>query len=1074
MIKLIKEIKEHSKFKRLAAILAGKDAAQATGLWGTSSRYLAAALLGEVSQRIIFVTSRLDEAESAYDEISFLAGGSVSFFPPWDDYPEGEEPLNPEIAHSRLSTIQKLLGAENPMEGIVVTPITALMQPVPSRKKLESGILELGKGRHTPQKEVIEFLADAGFERVYEVELPGQFSVRGGMVDVFSQAADEPFRIEFFGDTVESIRTFSITDQLSERKLEHCKVLALERKDILALQGARKAQSLLSFAGQDSIIVFNETGDIEKSAEEFKRLSLHGESLISYAGIFLESRNFRRLFLSTFEEGLRCPAVHFDVRLLPSFKRDAGEAFAELARLREDCRRMILVCTNEGEKKRLEEMLQQHRPDLRRRADLITGPLRAGFNFADIEMVIVSYDDIFQRYYQRRPARKFIPARPIDSFLELSRGDYVVHSSHGIGRYLGLKVLERDGQKDEFLVIEFAEKTKVYVPASMLRLVQKYVGGKEAPELDKIGGASWTRRKAAVTRAVMDLASDLISIQAERALHRGIAFPPDESWQNEFEASFIFQETEDQLKANEEVKADMETSEPMDRLLCGDVGYGKTEIAVRAAFKAALAGYQTAVLVPTTVLAQQHYRTFTERVADYPVIVDVLSRFKTASEQKKTIEALARGEIDVIIGTHRLIQKDVVFKNIGLLIIDEEQRFGVIHKEYIKQMKKTVDVLTLTATPIPRTLHMALLGIRDISSLETPPRDRLSIHTEVRKFDEGLIREAILRELNRNGQVYYVHNRVYNIKEVADDLERIVPEARIDIIHGQMSEHKMEDVMLEFVAGDIDVLVATTIIESGLDIPNVNTLIIDEADMFGLADLHQLRGRVGRYKHRAYAYLLLPRNRPMTALGRKRLKAIQDFSELGSGYRIAMRDLEIRGAGNILGRQQSGHIAAVGYEMYCQILENATRFKKGQPLAEPAAAHLKLNVKAYIPESYIQGERQKLEMYRKLSRVTSLQQLKDIEGELKDRYGRPPREVKNLIEKSRLSLMARDYRLASIFTQDNVLVITGKDPVLLKKALRRVKTDVRFIDELTVHVVLPGRALSDTDLLRFIKMCLKS
>ena len=522
------------------------------------------------------------------------------------------------------------------------------------------------------------------------------------------------------------------------------------------------------------------------------------------------------------------------------------------------------------------------------------------------------------------------------------------------------------GSCGEFLALEFDEGAKVYVPATKIELVQKYISGSERkPKLSKLGNRTWERKKQIAKAAVQDMATELISMQAIREAKQGIAYPKDSEWQKKFESEFIYQETEDQLQVISDIKNDMESSKPMDRLICGDVGYGKTEIAIRAAFKTVMYGKQVAVLVPTTLLAQQHYRTFLERMADYPVNINVLSRFKTRKEQKEILEDLKEGKVDIVIGTHRLVQKDVTFKDIGLIVIDEEQRFGVAHKEKLKKLRESVDVLTLTATPIPRTLHLSLLGIRDISSLNTPPQDRQSIQTNLLRFDSEVIRNAILHELNRDGQVYFVHNRVKNINRIAETIGKIVPEASITVAHGQMPEGILEKKTADFINGRTDILVSTTIIESGLDIPNVNTIFINEADIFGLADLHQLRGRVGRYKHRAYAYLLLPKNRPVTPEAEKRLKAIIDFSELGAGFKIAMRDLEIRGTGNILGIEQHGHIAAVGYEMFCRLLEIVIRKAKNEPVHDHNDVHINLNLESYLPDNYIPDMKLKIEIYRK-------------------------------------------------------------------------------------------------------------
>jgi transcription-repair coupling factor (superfamily II helicase) len=647
---------------------------------------------------------------------------------------------------------------------------------------------------------------------------------------------------------------------------------------------------------------------------------------------------------------------------------------------------------------------------------LVLGRLRAGFRMVDRGIVVLSDHELFHREDTRQilPRRR-LESRAIDSFLDLTEGDLVVHVSHGIARYRGMHILDKNGQTEEHLILEFRDGVRVFVPASKIDLVQKYVGGSRTePELSKFGGTSWERKKEKVEEAVLDLASDMVELQALRAAQPGITYPADTEWQAEFEAAFPYEETPDQLTTLGEIKHDMERPRPMDRLVCGDVGYGKTELAIRAAFKAADNGKQVAVLVPTTVLAEQHFRTFSQRLAEFPFVVESISRFRSAGEQKRILERLARGGIDIIIGTHRLVSADVRFKDLGLVIIDEEQRFGVEHKERLKRLRQTVDVLTLTATPIPRTLHQSLLGIREISNLETPPRDRLAIETRIVRFDPQLIRHAILRELNRDGQVYFVHNRVHNIHDVADRLQKIVPEGRLDIAHGQMAEHELEHAMLRFVRRESDILVATTIIESGLDIPNVNTIFINQADNYGLADLHQLRGRVGRYKHRAYAYLLLDSEGGVTPTAARRLKAIEEFTELGAGFKIALRDLEIRGAGNILGTQQSGHIAAVGYELYCQLLENAVRRLKNQPLRTHLEVTLDLPWPAVLPRDYVPGQRLKIEVYRRLARIRRIERLEDFRQELRDRFGPPPEAVEWLLRLAELRLLAARWQVATI------------------------------------------------------------
>jgi transcription-repair coupling factor (superfamily II helicase) len=613
-------------------------------------------------------------------------------------------------------------------------------------------------------------------------------------------------------------------------------------------------------------------------------------------------------------------------------------------------------------------------------------------------------------------------------------------------------------------------------------LVQKYVGGaKTEPELSKFGGTSWQNRKARVQEAVLDLASDMIQLQALREAEPGTAFPPDSEWQAEFEASFPYRETPDQLTSIAEIKVDMQRPRPMDRLLCGDVGYGKTELAIRATFKTIDNGRQVAVLVPTTVLAEQHYRTFSQRLAEYPFTVECLSRFRSSGEQKRIVERLKKGGIDIIIGTHRLVSADVQFKDLGLVIIDEEQRFGVDHKERLKHLRQKVDVLTMTATPIPRTLHLSLLGIRDISNLETPPPDRLAIETRIARFDKQLIRHAVLRELNRDGQVYFVHNRVQNIHEIASRLEQIVPEARIAIVHGQMAADELEHEMVRFVRREADILVATTIIESGLDIPNANTIFINQADNYGLADLHQLRGRVGRYKHRAYAYLLLDSDRTVTPNAARRLKAIEEFTELGAGFKIALRDLEIRGAGNILGTQQSGHIAAVGYELYCQLLENAVRTLKQQPLRTPLEVHVDLPWSAYLPRDYVQGQRLRIEVYRRLARVRRLDRLEDFRQEMHDRFGALPEPAEWLLRLAELRLLATHWKIAAIHLEKSAeigssatdVVLGYRNPRRIQALAAQSKGRVRIVDDESAYFRLTAKEMEPLALFAALKSLLE-
>ncbi len=669
----------------------------------------------------------------------------------------------------------------------------------------------------------------------------------------------------------------------------------------------------------------------------------------------------------------------------------------------------------------------------------------------------------------RRRLRRVAPARPIDSFFDLEVGDYVVHTVHGIGRFRGLETIERDGKRDEFLRIEFAERAFVHVPVSQIHVVQKYIGRGRRPKLSKLGSKAWKRTKQRVAEAVSDLAAELLAIQAARATQEGTAYPQDTHWQREFEESFPYEETPDQLAALAEIKRDLCRPQPMDRLVCGDVGFGKTELAIRAAFKVVEYGRQVAVLVPTTVLCEQHEQTFRDRLADYPFVVESLSRFKSPRQQKDIIERTRRGQVDILIGTHRLLSRDVQFADLGLVIIDEEQRFGVEAKERLKKLRTTVDVLTLSATPIPRTLHMALLGIRDISSLATPPADRRAIVTQVRAWDDGLVRRAILRELDRGGQVFVVHNLVRDIEQLANRVRTIVPEARVVVGHGQMKGPQLEAVMLKFLRREADVLVSTNIIESGLDIPTANTIIIHRAERFGLADLHQLRGRVGRSHVRAYCYLLVGQDKPITEQAARRLRAIEQYSHLGAGFQIAMRDLEIRGAGNLLGPEQSGHIEAVGYELYCQLLEQAVRRLRNEPPEQWREVNLELGVAGSIPRGYIHSPRQRMDVYRRLTAARSVSDVASLREDLRDAFGPIPEPVENLLALAEIRVLAQPWKIRSIVRDPPDLIFAIDHLELAHALLAEGPGSPRLPDPRTVHWRLPPRLLEPKRLLDVLR-----
>jgi transcription-repair coupling factor (superfamily II helicase) len=1008
----------------LEALQRGR-AATVDGAWNSSAALVAATLALRAPQTMLVVLAHPRDLDFWIEDIYCFSGLRSHVFPAWDALPTADSVLD-EIGGQRLRLLRQLENETHPPK-LIVTTFQALLQPVPDREQLAKQRRRIRTGANINLEELTAWLVGTGYQRMEAVEVPGEFSRRGGILDVYSPDAEVPYRFEFLGADIESIRPF---DPRTQRSLEDLQAVEVAAAHLQAGQAKHRGH-LVDFLPGKTWTLLVEPGELDEQGKHYLERVPDVSGLFSVQAVFKHLVNFPSIHVSALPVSSTEATCHLRVESVERFSGKVTELREELDRAAANDL-VLIACHNEAEKKRLGEVLQAGQLALSDRLRLVVGQVRAGFrmvqesfsrdapaersaNASRLNVVVLGDHELFLREQARTDLpRRQLEARAIDSFLDLQENDLVVHLSHGIARYRGMQVLDRAGQTEEHLILEFQGGTRVFVPASKIDLVQKYVGGaKVEPELSKLGGTSWQRRKERVEEAVLDLASDMVELQALREAQPGVVFPPDSDWQHEFEAAFPYQETPDQLTSLAEIKRDMERARPMDRLVCGDVGYGKTELAIRAAFKTVDNGRQVAVLVPTTVLAEQHYRTFSQRLAEYPFTVEVISRFRSAGEQKRILKRLAEGKVDIIIGTHRLVSADVQFKDLGLVIIDEEQRFGVEHKERLKKLRQTVDVLTLTATPIPRTLHLSLLGIRDISNLETPPQGRLSIETRIIRYDKQLIRHAILRELNREGQVYFVHNRVHNIHAIAAELHSIVPEARIVIGHGQMHEHELEESMVKFVRRDADILVATTIIESGLDIPNVNTIFINEADNYGLADLHQLRGRVGRYKHRAYAYMVLG-DRPITPTASRRLKAIEEFTELGAGFKIAMRDLEIRGAGNILGTQQSGHIAAVGYELYCQLLENAVRKMKHLPLKTPLEVTVDMPWPAYLPRDYVPGQKLKIEVYRRLSRIRRPDRLENFRNEMRDRFGAWPEPVEWLLRLAELRLLAARWQIGTV------------------------------------------------------------
>jgi transcription-repair coupling factor (superfamily II helicase) len=1052
---LTRAIQRAAGFPEAIAALKVGRAATIDGAWGSASSLVASALALHAPRTLLVVIAHVGDLDDYADDIAGFAGIRPEVFPALER-PLAADAKPDELMGHRLRVARRLALPRPPR--IVLAPIQALLQPVPRPEAIEAASRWVRTGDTMPVDELAGWLLTRGLERVEVVEVPGEFALRGGILDVYPPDAAGPLRIEFFGDEVESIRPFDPGSQRSEGLMEE---VGLTTPIALDPSRPETLGHLADFLPEGSWVVLAELDDLKAQAQLALSRVEDPRGLLTFEACLTRLTRWPSVTLATLAAASLEATCHLRIESVERFSGELAKVKAEL----DDAaagERVLIACHNEGEARRLGELFADTKAALEGRLALTVGHVRSGFHLLDAKTMVLGDHELFARPDQRRPAlRRRYESRAIDSFLDLNEGDLVVHVNHGIAVYRGLRVVDRsDEHGEEQLELEFAEKTRMFVPIAQIELVQKYVGGGTAsPALSKLGGSAWERRKKRVADAVVDLASELLDIQAARASQPGIAYPAEDSrWMSEFEAAFPFQETPDQLTAIESLKKDMAEPRPMDRLICGDVGYGKTEVAMRAAFKAIDAGKQVAVLVPTTVLAEQHHRTFTQRMAEYPFIIEVVNRFRPKSEVRQVLARAAAGGIDVLIGTHRIVQKDVAFKDLGLVIIDEEQRFGVEDKEWLKTLRATVDVLTLSATPIPRTLHLSLLGLRDISNLETPPPDRKAIETRITRWDDDLIRRAIVRELDREGQVYFVHNKVYDITTVADRIEAMVPDARILIAHGQMAGEALEKAMLAFVRHEADILVATTIIESGLDIPNVNTIFIDEADHHGLADLHQLRGRVGRFKHRAYAYLLVEPAKLLTPNAVRRLKAIEEFTELGAGFKIALRDLEIRGAGNILGAEQSGHIEAVGYELYCSLLESAVKTLKGQSTRPAFDASIELAWRAYLPKDYVPAPKLKMELYRRLSRTRSLERLADFRKEMVDRFGAPPPAAENLLAEAELRILAERWQVSRLRIEDGYAVLDYRNRKRID-TLAKLHPDglVRVVDQKAAYVPLPGK-----------------
>jgi transcription-repair coupling factor (superfamily II helicase) len=1040
----------------LAALKNGRSGT-IDGAWGSAAGLAVAALALHAPSTLLCLVAHVGDADDFADDVATFSGLRPELFPAWERLP-GESDRNDEVAGRRARLARRLGEPDRPR--IVVAPIQAILQPVPHPDRLAALSRTITVGDALAVESLAAWLLEQGFTPGEVVELPGEFSRRGGILDVFPPDASEPVRFEFFGDEVESIRQF---DAASQRSLDRLDAWTLTALPPFTPADPATYTHLAAYLPDDAWIALVEPADLHDRAAHFLAHVDDRRGLFTPEAALAPLLKRPSITLSTLAAHSLETTCHLRVESVERFSGELARVRDELDAVSAD-ERVLIACHNAAEAERLGEVLADTAVSRSGRLTLAVGQVRAGFRLVDAATAVVPDSELLVRVDTRRPVvRRRYESRAIESFLDLNEGDLVVHVSHGIARYRGLQLVDLGpDHAEEQLVLEFADGVRLFVPIAKVNLVQKYVGGgRAAPTLSKLGGSAWEKRKARVAEAVVDLASELIDIQAKRASQPGTAYPAEDSrWMREFEAAFPYQETPDQLAAIESIKADMAAARPMDRLICGDVGYGKTEVAMRAAFKAVDAGKQVAVLVPTTVLAEQHHRTFSARMAEFPFQIAVVNRFHPKSEVKKTLEAAAAGQVDILIGTHRILQKDVRFKDLGLVIVDEEQRFGVEDKEWLKSLRATVEVLTLSATPIPRTLHMALLGIRDISNLETPPVDRKAIETRISRWDDDLVRRSIHRELNRDGQVFFVHNRVYDIETVADRVRALVPDARVIVAHGQMSGEQLDRAMLAFVRRQADVLVATTIIESGLDIPNANTIFIHEPEIYGLADLHQLRGRVGRYKHRAYAYLLLEKDKPLTPPAVKRLKAIEELTELGAGFKIALRDLEIRGAGNILGAEQSGHIEAVGYELYCSLLESAVRALTSRPDREPPECAIELRWRAYLPRDFVPAPKLKVELYRRLGRIRSPEELADFERELVDRFGPLPAPARNLLVEAELRLLATPWQIQRVHVEGDFLVLTYRSARKVEQLARRSPGRIRVVDDRTAYIPMAENALA--------------
>lgn len=1014
-----------------------RDGVDVVGPWGSAKALVAGQSAAALGRPLLYVTAGRIEAEAAYEDLmTFFGEEACAYLPAWEVLPTDAMAPADDIVAERMSALNRMGAARERGETIhVALSVRSLLQRVVTPKELLKDTVTLRVGEEYDLEDIIQRLVKLGYHRELMVEARGELSLRGGLFDVFPISSDLPYRIEFFGDEVESIRRFEPETQRSVGNVDDVRILPRSERALMAgvLQHHEQLTLVTEFLPKDTLVAWDEPAALRQAAEKFSEQFADTPFIATWDEVSKAFEKQERISLAQVAHAAEPGATRLlaPMSSMTAWSGKVDSFWEQLEAWGIAGYTVQLLCTNSGERRRLVELLDERgytpggQSDFDLRVDI--GALREGFSSEKDKFALLSEREMFGRKYVRRTRRRFQAGTAITQFSDVKPGDYIVHIEHGIGRYLGLRRFQ--GRPADFMAIQYTGGDIVYIPVTHVDQVQKYIGsGGAVPKMDRIGGAAYKKAKSKVKKAVREMAEELLKLYAARESQPGHPFGADTHWQREFEDAFPYDETPDQQRAIEEIKRDMESPKPMERLLCGDVGFGKTEVAMRAAFKATMDHKQVAMLAPTTVLVEQHYKTFCERFADFPTKIEMLSRFRSPAEQRDIVRLLREGEIDIVIGTHRLTSGDIQFKDLGLVILDEEQRFGVKHKERLKKLKTNVDALTMSATPIPRTLHLSMSGVRDMSIINTAPNDRLPIHTAIEVYEDQLVAEAISREIGREGQVFYLHNRVQTIDSVASMVKKLVPGARVAVAHGQMNEHELEEHMTAFIRHETDVLVCTTIIGSGMDIPNANTIVVDRADMFGLSELYQLRGRVGRYKHRAFAYLLVPGDRALSEEAQQRLKALEEFSTLGSGFRIAMRDLEIRGAGDLLGGQQSGHIASVGFETYSQLIAEAVAELKGHPVQRRSVPSFDITADAFLPESYIELDSQKMTLYKRIAGLLSAEDVDEMYAELRDRFGDPPKPTRRLLEIMRARAMAGDAGAYKLFVSKGALTVQFEHP----------------------------------------------